>query len=299
MRYFISYQNFVNNSEFEKKLDIFSPELKLVHKKNNGEYLIEPLLTFTKNKLELDSFIKEVEERKKDITFMVELTEKEAGKVHPIFLKRFKDNKLLNDDKTIKLLDKEVVKFMDYKEISNGRYINLKSINGNSFVLTTKGTKKSNRENNIGEGEYFYTEVERTIAKYNDKITEIEEISRDTYKLKKHKMIVIDSIGQDRVIGLSKDTYSFLYRVCFESKPIYIKEDDEDFKIYSNRVNNSKKAYILENQNLSTLMYDSSIKPLFKYINIYELDNGVYKKTPIQEYINLNILEYTKKPSEY
>lgn len=298
MRYFISYENLVNNSELEKEVNVFSEELKLVYKKNDEKYLIEPLTYFTRNKLELSDFIKEVEEKRKDITFMVELTEDEAKKVHPIFLKRFNNNVLLNPDKTIRLLDKNVANFMDYKELSNGRYIYLKSNDNNTYTLSLKEQNiKRKKDSNIGEGEYFYTEVERTIEKYSDKVTEIENISRNTYKIKKHKMIVIDSIGQDRVIGLSRGTYSFLYRVCFDSKPIYIKEKDEDYVIYSHIVNNSKKAYILENNNLSSLIYDSAIKPLFKYINIYELVDGVYKRIPLQEYINENILEYTKKPS--
>ena len=295
MRYFISYENLINNSELDKDITIHSEELKLVHKKKNGEYLIEPLVNFTSNKLELDSFIKSVEEKRKNITFMVELTSEEAKKVHPIFLKRFKDNKLLNEDKYIKLLDKDVITFMDYKEVISGRHIYLNSINNNEFNLSITKPDKSIYEYNIGEGEYFYTEVERTLEKYSDKIIEIENIDKNKYKLHRHKLLVIDSIGKDRVIGLGRETYAFLYRVCFESKPVYIEEDDNNYKIYTSVENNTKKAYILENQNLSNIIYDSAVQPLFKYINIYELEDGVYKKTPLQTYIKE--YKYTKKPS--
>ena len=53
-----------------------------------------------------------------------------------------------------------------------------------------------------------------------------------------------------------------------------------------------KRIYIswatCSNSNFSNMLYDPSMAPLLKYINIYELNNGHYKKTTIKELDELN-----------
>ena len=297
MRYFITYDNYINNSDLDKKVDAYSEDIKLIHKKKNGKYIIEPLIFFTKNKLELDSFIKEVEKKRDNISFMIELTSEEAKKVHPIFLKRFDNDKLINPDNSIKLFERDVVDYMDSKEFYNGRFINLESTKDDLYKLSIKSVNKKSEHMDIGEGEYFYSEIDRTLEKYSDKVVEIELVSRNKYKIKKHRLLIIDSVGQDRLVGLSKDVFQFLYKVFFNSKPVYIKDEEYKSIITTKRTPNYKKAYIIKDENIDTLIFNNNIKAIFKYINIYELVDGVYKKTSLESYINENIHKYTKKPS--
>ena len=298
MRYFISYYNLINNSNLKKDISVSSNELKLVFNKN-GKYFIESITSFVNSISELDTFIKKIESKRDNVEFLVELTSDEAKEVHPIFLKRFDNNNFVNSNKTIRLLDNSVVDYMDSKEFSNGRYINLKSSSDDLFLLSINNSNKSTRDLKIGEGEYFYTEIDRTIEKYNDKVVEIECVDRNKYKIKKHKLLVIDSIGQDRLIGASGDAIKFLYKSCFISKPIYIKEDENESHIYTKYVNDAKKAYVLKEENIDTLIFNNNIRTLFKYINIYELKNDIYKKIPLETYINEKGYKYTKKPSNY
>ena len=295
MRYFISYENLIKNSSLDKNVDIFDESLKLVYKTKKGKYIIKPLLVFTKNKLEIDSFIKEVEEKRKNITFMVELTNEEAKEIHPIFLKRFEGDKLLNPDEKIRLLEKDVVDDMTSKEFSNGRFINLKSIGDNLYKLSINSSNKSIRDLSIGEGEYFYTEIDRTIDKYKDKVIEIELVDRNKYKINNYKLLLIDSIGQDRLIGASREIYKYLYKVYLDSKPLYINEKDGNITINNKRDEYSKKVYILKDETIDSIIYNSNIRSLFKYINILEYKNGAYKNTSLESYIKEK--KYIKKPS--
>lgn len=297
MRYFISYENYKNNSKLSKNIDLSSDELKLVYDKGDNEYIIKPLYLFTDEISDLDSFIKETEEKRKNLFFMIELTEKEAKEVHPIFLKRFKDNKLTNPDKIIKLLryDSEIINKMTYKEDEKVKSINLVSTEKNILSLSLDKSKKTRKERRIGEGEYLYTEANRILEKFSDYTIEIEEVERNKYKLKNYKIIGIDSIGRDRLIGSSRELCEFYYNICHNSKILYVNEEDYNCYITDKKDNISKKIFVLDNSIMPELLTSNYLDDLNKYINIYELKDSHYKKIPFVEY--KKELKYTKKPS--
>ena len=302
MRYFISYYNLVNNSDLKKDINTNTKELKIVSKSENNytinsiEKVVKEIANFDSyiDNVGLDKFIKLVEKERDNIEFMIELSSEEANKIHPVFLKRFKDNEFINNDKKIKLLEKDVVDLMNTKEFTSGRFIYLNKSDDESYELSIN--PKNETDYSIGEGKYFYTEIDRTVEKYEDKVLEIELTSKNKYMLKRHRMLVIDSVGRDRLIGLSREAYTFYYRECLNDKIIYIKEYEEKSFIYPNLIPNSKKGFIIENENIDTLLHNSFIEPLFKYINIYELVDGVYKKTSLQEYVKNNRY-YVKTPN--
>ena len=302
MRYFISYYNYVNNSKLSKDINTNSIELKLVTKSNDNYSInsvidvVEKISDFNSyiKDVGLDHFIKFVEKERDNIEFMIELSSEEASMIHPAFLKRFKDNNFVNQDKKIRLLEKDVVDLMNTKEFTNGKFIYLNHSDDDLYELSIAPKNDGNYK--LGEGKYFYTEIDRTLDKYDDKVLEIELSTKNKYSLKKHKMIVIDSVGQDRLIGLSVEACSFYYKECLKDRAIYIKEYDEKSHIYPNLIPNSKKAFIMEDESIDSLLHNSLITPLFKYINIYELVDGVYKKTSLQEYVKNNRY-YVKKPN--
>ena len=297
MRYFISYYNLKNNCKLDKKVDINSDDLKLLYDKGEEEFIIKPLYLFAENVNDLDEFIKKTEEARDNLHFMVELTEEEAGKVHPIFLKRFKDNKLTNRDKTIKLLqiDNDIYNRMTYEEEEKVKSIYLKCNEDKSLSISLETIRKDKKSRGIGEGEYYYTESNRILDKYNDNIIEIEETNRRKYKLKKYKVIGIDSVGRDRLIGLSREVCAFYYSICHNSKILYVDEEDNNCLISSKKDDSSKKIFVLDNNIMPLLITSNDLDILNKYINIYELNGSCYKRIPFNEY--KKELKYIKKPS--
>ena len=46
IKYFINYEDLIENEKLKKELNIFSPELFIIRKNKKGEYNIQPLLHF-------------------------------------------------------------------------------------------------------------------------------------------------------------------------------------------------------------------------------------------------------------
>ena len=305
MRYFISYDNYKNNSSLNKNIDIFSNELNAIYDKGDDNYIIRPLKELLDSMHDLhtvndiDKFIEKTEKKRKKISFMIELSLEEANKVHPIFLKRFKESKLTNPDKTIKLLelDSYTIKSLKREEEEYLKSINLESVlyGSDLLELSINEINKPKKYYNIGEGEYYYTEKEKLLDKFKNYIVEIEEVDRNKYKLKQHKLITIDSIGRDRLIGLSREVCEFYYKICNESKVLYIDEDD-NIIINDIKDETKKKVFVLDKDMIPYLINNDYLDVLYKYVNIYELKDSNYTKIPFEKY--KKELKYIKKPSK-
>ena len=313
IKYFISYKNLINDNTINKKIDIHSPELKMLKKTKNGEYKEIPILYFVGYVENLLSFIDKIENRKPNISFMVELTSGESKKLNNLFIKKYeitKENnlKLIKDNKEIELLNFNVLMNLKPIEAEKCKIVILTKekkdftissldktfINGN-LLEKRKNLKKDNMINDL----YFYTEDEELIEKYKEKTILLKKINEDKYQLLKHKIFIIDSISQDRISDLTSNTFRCLYELCNSSIQVFIKEEDEEYEILSEKIDNSKKGYLILLENFESLLYNYSIEPILKYINVYELENRKYIKKPIEEYMKENdILKYIKKPSQ-
>jgi hypothetical protein len=149
---------------------------------------------------------------------------------------------------------------------------------------------------NIGCDLYFHTTDEELIERHKNNLTEIKEIAFCTYEIVKNKLFVLDSINNSDIIGFNGNNYYCLDMLTTNSTSIYIKNKDEGYKISIKEDNYNSKGYIINSIHLNTLLRNNSIEPLIKFINIYELDNGIYKKQNLEDYLkDKRILKYLKK----
>lgn len=312
LRYFISYKTLIEDDKLEMDLDLFSPELVIIRKNKDGNYRVEPILYFNGYRRDLVSYADKITQNKKDVSLMVELTEEDAKKINFLYLKKFetmddenKNHLKLLEDKEIKLISYNCYKNMSNKDIEDGYLVLLeKSYRDKLSIRILSDEYSVDRKklicSGIGSDIYFYTEDEEVLEKYADEITAIKSCELDLYELTKQKVVVIDSISQDRVNDLNDSSLRALYELCNSSRPIYITEKDNFYNITFNKVDRySKKGYMIVDFNIQNIMCDSLLLPLLKYINIYILENDSYEKINIEDYMKeKDILKYIKKPSK-
>lgn len=311
IRYFISYKNLTEDAKLEMDLD--SPELVLIKKNKNGEFRVEPILYFNGYRKDLISYADKLTHSKKGVHLMIELSEKEAKKINSLYLKSFEtvdeDNKTVLKERTskkLKFINYNCYKNMTSKELDMGCVVLVRSIFDNNVTIkvidNNFGFENRNSLLNSGLGNdiYFYTEDEELLEKYQDDITVLVETDIDLYNLVSHKIIVIDSIPQDRVYDLNNSSLRALYEMCNSSIPISISENEDDtYDLYLHKIDRrNKKAYMIVNFDIQNLMCDSLLIPILRYIHVYSLKNGHYEKTNIEDYMKeRDILKYIKKPS--
>ena len=312
LRYFISYKTLIEDDKLEMDLDLFSPELVIIKKNKDGNYRVEPILYFNGYRRDLVSYADKITQNKKDVSLMVELSEEDAKKINFLYLKKFetmddenKNHLKLLEDKEIKLISYNCYKNMSNKDIEDGYLVLLeKSFRDKLSIRILSDEFSIDRKklicSGIGSDIYFYTEDEEVLEKYADEITAIKSCELDLYELTKQKVVVIDSISQDRVNDLNDSSLRALYELCNSSIPIYITEKDNFYNITFNKVDRcSKKGYMIVDFNIQNIMCDSLLLPLLKYINIYILENDSYEKINIEDYMKeKDILKYIKKPSK-
>lgn len=313
IRYFISYKNLISDVKVEMDLDLFSPELVIIKKNKNGSLGVEPILYFNGYRNELITYANKINQNKNGASLMVELNEYMASKISPLYLKIFEtineENKNILKEKElkeIKLINYNCYRNMTLNEINNGCLVSVNTIPNKSDVTIEIINNKPYLEDRkkllysgLGNDIYFYTEDEEILKKYQDEITTLEEVNIDTYKILSHKLVTIDSISTDRVIDLNNSSLRALYEICNNSIPVSISENDYDtYDLYLNKIDRrNKKAYMIVDFNIHNLMCDSLLTPILKYINIYELKDGHYTKTNIEDYMKeKDILKYIKKP---
>lgn len=325
IKYFISYEDFLEEKKLNKELNILSPELNIIRKKGKNEYRIQPLLYFSNIVNNIAKFVVPLNYDKKGM-LLVELTKLECEKINPLLIKKFeytKDStykKVLEekDSKEINLINYNCLVGINAQEMDLGHIVSLVpclSDDTKFYISADRSELQSNtsydrreilKNKEIGCDLYFYTENEMLLDRYSDDITTLNRVEADKYELVNHKVFVIDSVPQNRVYELNAATRRCFYDLCnFKSIPVNIIREDDDYFLTIHDVDRrEKKGYIITNDNLKNILCDSAIEPLLNYINVFELVDGKYKKIPIIEYINktntikLNFYK-NKKTSNY
>lgn len=310
IKYFISYKNLINDNVIDKDVDIFKEEFKILKKVNGNEYVELPLLYFLGYKTDLLPFISKVEHRKKNIRFMVELTSEEASKFNPLLINRYETNgnklKRIYDKDKVELIDFNTLLNMNADEISkgymvlltenNGRY-EIESVNKEELYKNINKYRLDIKDNNLLSDIYFYTNDKDLLDKYNLKKVSLLS-TRFGYRPLNYNILTIDSISQNRIIDFLPNTYIGFVSISNNALPVYIK-DDNGYSISTKISDGSIKAYMIIDRNIETIMHNSYLMPLFKYINIYEYKDGRYIKRNIEEYITYSKeLKYIRKENK-
>lgn len=315
IKYFILYKDLIDNNILDKKIDIYSNELKIVKKYKDGSIIVTPILYFkgyAENFLEYaDKFCN----NKKGISLMVELSKEEASKFDPLFIKKFstKDGvhfEMLSNE--IKLINYSSFVDMTTKEMNSGnvhKTVSLIMLDDGYFEVVNESSLYSRniydrRENlvskKVGSDIYFYTDDEEVLEKYKDDLTVIKEVKDGAYELVSKKVFIIDSIPQNIVADMNSSTIKCLFDFCNKSISVnLIEKDDGTYNLSTNINRGEKKGYLFIGTKINAILYNKAVLPLLKYINVYELCNGSYVKTNIEEYMYKNdTIKYIKKPSK-
>jgi len=318
VKYFISYEDLVENNTINKKLDMFSPELFIIRKdKKNNSYKIKPILYFLDIEKDILKYAVTLNYAKKGI-LMVELTKEETMKLDPIFIKKFVESKKGNYVKVLEDEDKKEFSLIDYncligmtpQEMSLGTIVAVMpcksdssklyiSADRSSFVKSIPQNRREELEQKeIGADLYFHTDNDELLEKYKDDITVVKRCMPDKYEIISHKLFIIDSIPRYCTYDFSVATNRCYYELCnYKSTPVNIIEDDGKCSLTIHDVDSrEKKGYIINNPNLKNIFCDGAIEPLLNYINVYQLVDGYYKKIPLSDYLNkVNIIKYINK----
>lgn len=314
IKYFISYKNLMNDNKLNKVFDIYSPELKIVKKNKDNTYRVEPILYFNGYAKDVISLANKITSNNRGISLMVELTKEEIKDINPLFVKKMETK----DDKKFKLSNEQEreIKLINYNCFTNMTSVEINSSKFHKIVIVENVGGKNKRsisvlndynffekredllKSGLGNDIYFYTDDEIILERYKDDLTIFKEIDFDEYELNSQRLLVIDSIPQERLYDVNTSTMRLLYQICNNSIPINISENEDKYDISINKLDKrNKKAYLITRFNIKNLLYDTSILPLLKYINIFELDNGSYKKINIEDYMkDRDTLKYIKKP---
>ena len=238
---------------------------------------------------------------------MIELTSEELDKIEEKdiekyedinngYLKKFYYRYELND---IELINYSVFINMSIYESELGKLVKVTKNNDGSLYISDRIDEFTYRDRNkiqstgLGCDIYFYTENEDLLNKYKDSKTTLKNIDINKYNLEEHKLFIIDSLSQDRVYDFTNETYKRFIELTSDSIKVSISEDNV-IEILEGFSSVFKKGYIINNSNFSNMLYDPSMAPLLKYINIYELNNGHYKKISIKDYLGekANIINF-------
>jgi len=315
VRFFINYEDLVENNVINKNINIYSPNLYIKKRYKKGLVKFEHILYSNDYNMNILNFARKLNYNKKGL-LMVELTSEEASFFDELLIKKYQsieDNickKVFNKDneniKLIKFVDLVNLTEEDLKKgtivtlmpcLSNKKYMYIsadRSILSNEYNIIDR--RNMLLKENIGSDMYFHTNNEELLERYKNNLTEIKEVAFSTYEITKNKLFVLDSINNNDIIGFNSSNYYCLDMLALDSTPIFIKNNDDSFDISIKEDNYNSKGYIINTIHLNTLLRNNSIDPLIKYINIYELDNGVYKKQNLEEYLKeKKILKYIKK----
>lgn len=297
LRYFVSYKEYKNND---------NKNLKLFKKNNDCSYKLQSLSNFEYK----DDIINNIDKltNKKGILLMYELDKEDLKDYNPITIKKFEgNNNVTFIPSELNLLNYNFYSNLNDKDIneSNMCLLQIESLKDNISVKTVdedsffENRSKIMKKSIIGDL-YFYSNDELLINKYENDMTVIKEKELDKYELSKHRVLVIDSIPQNIVYDFNSNCMKIFYNICNRSIPISIDEIDYDkYALIIDKLDkNKKKAYLIKDFNLNHVIYDNSIVTLLKYINVFEYQDGYYKKINIEEYLKeKNIIKYIKKPS--
>lgn len=314
VRFFISYEDLIENNIINKNINIYSPNLFIKKRYKKGLVKFDNIPFSNDYNITILNFVRKLNYNKKGI-LMVELTSEEASRFDELLIKKYeiiennvckkiyekKDNiKLINFLDLINLTEEDlnkgtIISLMPCVSNKNYMYISTdRSILSNEYTLIDR--RNMLLKENIGSDIYFHTNDEELLERYKNNLTEIREIDFSTYEIVKNKLFVLDSINNSDIIGFNVNNYYCLDMLGLNSTPIYIKNNDDSYEISVSEDNYNSKGYIINSIHLNTILRNNSIEPLIKYINIYEMDNGIYKKQNLEDYLReKKILKYIKK----
>ena len=304
IRYFINYEELLENNFLNEVIDIANPRLNIIKKTKKGLYKFEPLLYVREKSNDLLNYARRINYNKKGI-LMVELTQEESKLFDDLFIKKYilsnntEYKKIFDNlDNTIHLINYSALINMNMSEINKGSIVAMMPcvsnkdymyISGDRSVLLNESISKRRNElkkMNIGCDIYLHTENEEMLDKFKDHVTEVKEIDFHTYKLTKHRFYVIDSLMNNDVIGFNGSNYNCLDILLLNSLPVFISKNEDSYKFsLKEKYDYINKGYIIDDINLYKMIKSSSIDPLIKFINVYEIEDDKYIKTSLNEYI--------------
>ena len=316
IKYFISYEDLLEDNKLNKKIDFDRAELHIIRKYKDNKIRIESLKNFSEFKKSFEKLIQNNNYTKKGI-LLVELTEEEKDMFDPLIIKTYKKlddvsyEKVFNNESVISLINYNSIKNMKPSEFERGEVVALMpciedpenmyiSLDREKTIVGIDINSRRRTLNNleIGCDLYFHTTDDVLLERYKESITTLKEKKFHTYELVEHKVFVIDSLSQDRIIDWTYSTLNLLDSICYNAVPVNIVEETEGYKLNIHDIDKKEKKGYIITRDINTILYDSQILPILKYINVFVLVNGSYKKIPLQDYLEKNnILKYIKKTS--
>lgn len=315
VRYFISYEDLLENNMVNKTVTLYSSSLFIKKKYKKGLVKFEHIHYYRDNNNSILNYVRKLNYNKKGL-LMVELTKEEAEMFDELFVKKYEEieenicKKIYDKDKeNIKLINfRDLINFNE-EELGKGTIVSLMPcISNKNYMYISADRSKLSREYNIierrnmllresiGSDIYFHTNDEEMLERYKNNLTELKEVDFSTYEIVKNKLFILDSINNSDIIGFNSNNYYCLDVLSLNSTPVYIENIIDGFKLSTKEDNYNSKGYIINSMHLNNLLRNNSIEPLIKYINIYELDKGVYKKQNLEEYLKeKKILKYIRK----
>jgi len=315
VRYFINCEDLLENNIINKNINIYSPNLYIKKKYKKVLVKFEKLPNYIDSNFNILNLVRKLNYNKKGI-LMIELSKEEATKFDKLLIKKYEiiENNICkkieeNENEIIKLINfRDLINLTD-EELEKGTIISLMPCFSNKKYMyvsadrsrLTKEYSIIDRRNlllreNIGCDIYFHTEDEELLERHENNITEIKKIKHSTYEITKNRLFILDSINTSNIIGFNANNYNCLDRLSLNSTPVFIENKPNGYNISMKENNYNSKGYIINSIYLNNLLKNNAIEPLIKYINIYELEDGIYKKQSLEEYLkDKKILKYTKK----
>ena len=301
VRYFMSYKDYLNNN----KIDIYISKvyLKKNYKKN---YIFEPMIDFGRFKNELLNYSSKKNE------MMVEILDDELNTFDDLLIRKFEEVDIgLYKEKGYSIENVYLINYDDFFDMSNvekekGTLVVLEPLKNEENKFNIKSdydnicndSKKRNELNNISIGAdlYFHTNDKNLLEKYEEDLVEFISLKNNIYEISKNKLYVIDSIKTNDLYNQTSSSYACLDILSYDSIPVYITEEENGYSL-SLKENEyyNKKGYIIKSVYLNKILKSNDVLPLLKFINLYEFENGSYKKTCLNINENdTNILIYRR-----
>lgn len=313
IRYFIEYNELIKDNKLNFEISPYNERIKIIKEQNNKTYLIEPLLVFKDYIENMDSFVKMMESKRKNIKFVFEIKEEEINLFNPLLINSytlFNGNIYAKNDcaDTITLLDYNSIVSMKVSDINNGNIVIVKydEKKGSYDIKLTENVyskysiseqRRQLKDENIVSDIYFYTKDKELLDKFDKEKVVFKKKNSKEYQLETFTFIAIDGLKMNVINTFNSNTYNLLYEICSNTIPYYISIKDNVCEIKNCGKDNYKKIYVIMGNIFKMLITGRDIEPIIKYINVYEYNNGKYNIIPIVEYMKeKNILKYVKKP---
>ncbi len=308
IRYFVNYEDYLKcKHDIPNETDIY-----IARKNSDGNYNIVLISLFKdienidriKQAIAKDSSIKsllmveiKLEERDEFSSFKIKEFERVGnGKYRPIL----DDLKLLNCRFFAYSTEQDagkgyVIEVLPHED--NDEYLKVEDDISSANGLTNR--RKELQKQKIGSDIYFYPMDSYLLDKYEEDVVTLRKVDEDKYIMISHKLFVIDSVSYNTIKDMNFRTRALLDQLLRDSTKIAIREENDKYSLDSKSIDqHEKKGYIINNIKLLSIFYNYNVEPLLKYINVFELVDGYYKKIPMVDYLKRkDILKYIKKPS--